>query len=166
MIGYLATRSSVEHLEAVVVWGALFAATLRYATPLVFASIGGLFSERSGVVNIGLEGMMLMGAFFAVWGADVTGQWDVGLAIGMVAGGSDAARARLLCIPCVPTRSSAGTAINFLALGLTTLPVLQDLRDRGHAHRPLRRSLTSGSASSTISRWSGTSCTTSSANST
>ena len=41
-LGYLATRSSLEHLEATVVWGALFAAMLRYATPLAFASLGGL----------------------------------------------------------------------------------------------------------------------------
>ena len=120
IIGYLATRSSVEHLEAVVVWGALFAATLRYATPLVFASIGGLFSERSGVVNIGLEGMMLMGAFFAVWGADVTGQWTLGLAIGMVAGGLTGLLHAFFAVSLRADQIVGGTAINFLALGLTT----------------------------------------------
>jgi ABC-type uncharacterized transport system permease subunit len=120
IVGYLATRSSVENLEAVVVWGALFAATLRYATPLVFASIGGLFSERSGVVNIGLEGMMLMGAFFAVWGADVTGQWTLGLAIGMVAGGLTGLLHAFFAVSLRADQIVGGTAINFLALGLTT----------------------------------------------
>jgi general nucleoside transport system permease protein len=120
LIGYLATRSSPENLDAAVVWGALFAATLRYATPLVFASLGGLFSERSGVVNIGLEGMMLMGAFFAVWGADVTGNWTLGLAIGI---GSGALLGLLHAFFSISLRADqivGGMAINLLSLGLTT----------------------------------------------
>jgi len=120
LIGYLATRSSTENLDTVVVWGALFGATLRYATPLIFASIGGLFSERSGVVNIGLEGMMLMGAFFAVWGADVTGTWILGLAIGIGAGALMGLLHAFFSISLRADQIVGGMAINLLALGLTT----------------------------------------------
>ena len=86
-LGFLATLSSVTKLDTVVVWSALLAATLRYATPLTFAAIGGLFSERSGVVNIGLEGMMLMGAFFEIVAADKLNSWQLGLGVAMLAGG-------------------------------------------------------------------------------
>jgi ABC-type uncharacterized transport system permease subunit len=119
-LGYLATRSSVGHLEATVVWGALFAAMLRYATPLMYAALGALFSERSGVVNIGLEGMMLMGAFFSVWGTDVTGTWTLGLAIGMASGALMGLVHAFFSITLRADQIVGGTAINFIGLGITS----------------------------------------------
>ncbi len=130
-IGVLATRSSIEHLEGAVVWGALLAAMLRYATPLAFASLGGLFSERSGVVNIGLEGMMLTGAFFAIWGADITNSWQLGLAIAIVAGGLMALLHAFFSITLRADQIVGGTAINFIALGLTTYLLIKIYGDEG-----------------------------------
>jgi simple sugar transport system permease protein len=118
-VGYLATLSALGKLESVVVWSALFAAMLRYATPLVFASIGGMFSERSGVVNIGLEGMMLMGAFFSVLTADKLDSWVLGLLAGMLAGGAAALVHAFFAIHLRADQIVTGTAVNFLALGLT-----------------------------------------------
>ena len=130
-IGYLATRSSVGNLETVVVWGALFGAALRFATPLLFASLGGLFSERSGVVNIGLEGMMLTGAFFAIWGADVTGNWITGLAIGIASGGVFGLLHAFFSITLRADQIVGGTAINLIALGLTTYLFIRIYGDTG-----------------------------------
>jgi ABC-type uncharacterized transport system permease subunit len=120
VVGYAATRSSVSTLDAVVVWGALLAAMLRYATPLDFAALGGLFSERSGVVNIGLEGMMLMGAFFGVWGSDLTGSWILAILIGAGAGGAMGLLHAIFSVTLRTDQIVGGTAINFLALGITS----------------------------------------------
>ena len=117
--GAVATFSSLGHLETVFAWSALTAATLRYATPLIFAAIGGLFSERSGVINVGLEGMMLTGAFFGIWGADKAGSWEAGLVIAMLAGGAMALLHAFFAISLRADQVVGGIAINFLALGIT-----------------------------------------------
>jgi general nucleoside transport system permease protein len=118
-LGVLATRSSTDNLDQVVVWSALLSATLVWATPLTFAAIGGMFSERSGVVNIGLEGMMLAGAFFAALGTDKFGHWYMGLLTAAVAGAAFAAIHAVMAIQLRADQIVSGTAINFLALGVT-----------------------------------------------
>ena len=119
----LAMRATSSNLEGVFVWSALIAATLRYATPLTFAAIGGMFSERSGVVNIGLEGMMLMGAYFGAYGADQTGSWVGGLFIGLISGALLALVHAIFTITLRADQIVTGTAVNFLALGVTGYPV-------------------------------------------
>jgi general nucleoside transport system permease protein len=118
-LAYLATLSGADKLESVVIWSALFTAMLRYATPLVFASLGGMFSERAGVVNIGLEGMMLMGAFFSIMAADKLDSWWLGLIAGIVSGGAAALVYAFFAIHLRADQIVGGTAINLLAVGLT-----------------------------------------------
>jgi general nucleoside transport system permease protein len=131
ILAILATRADVAKLEIVVAWSALLAATLRYATPLLFAGLGGLVSERSGVVNIGLEGMMLMGAFFGAWGADITGSWFLGTLIGVLAGMALAAIHAFFSINLRADQIVAGFALNFVALGLTGYLYVDIYGERG-----------------------------------
>ena len=130
-LGVLATRSSVAHLDQVVVWSALTAAMLRYATPLAFAAMGGIFSERSGVVNIGLEGMMLSGAFFGILGADKLGSWPLGLLCAALSGGAFALIHAFFAIHLRADQIVGGTAINFLALGVTGYLFIDIYGDEG-----------------------------------
>jgi simple sugar transport system permease protein len=117
-LGILATRSSTANLNAVFD-ATLIAQMFAAATPLVFGAIAGMFSERSGVVNIGLEGMMLMGAFWGVYGADKGGSWVVGILLGSALGGLLALVYAYFAIHLRADQIVGGTAVNFLALGIT-----------------------------------------------
>jgi general nucleoside transport system permease protein len=119
LAAFLVTRASVPNLQAVITWSTILAAMLVFATPLSYAAIGGLFSERSGVVNIGLEGMMLMGAFFGAYGADKTGSWALGILIGILSGCALGLVHAFFSIHLRANQIVGGTAINFLALGIT-----------------------------------------------
>lgn len=118
-LGYLATLSSVGNLDDVFTWSTLIASALVFTTPLTYAAIGGMVSERSGVVNIGLEGMMLMGCFWGIYGADKTHSWVVGVLIAMASGGLLALIHAFFSIHLRADQIVGGTAINFLALGVT-----------------------------------------------
>ena len=99
--------------------GSVLASTVRYATPLVFAALGGLFSERSGVVNIGLEGLMLISAFTGVVGAYFSGNVLVGVLFALAGGLIFALIHALMSVTFEADQIISGTAINLLALGGT-----------------------------------------------
>jgi simple sugar transport system permease protein len=98
---------------------ALLTATLRMSTPLVFAAMGGLLSERSGVMNIALEGLMLTGAFFAVAGTHWTGSPWLGLVVGVAAASAGGLVHAFWCVTLRGNQIVAGTAINLIAAGIT-----------------------------------------------
>ncbi|HZY64522.1 MAG TPA: ABC transporter permease [Rubrobacteraceae bacterium] len=99
--------------------GPILASTVRNATPLVFAAMGGMFSERSGVVNIALEGLMLISAFAGVAGAFLSGSAWVGLGFALAAGLLFALIHALMCVTFEADQIISGAAINLLALGGT-----------------------------------------------
>src|SRR5688572_7850850 len=96
----------------------IFFSMIRSATPLIFAALGGMFSERAGVINIALEGLMLAGAFVA---AVVTYELNnpyVGFLAGIIAGALTAVIYAVAVIKFEADQVVAGFAINVLMLGL------------------------------------------------
>jgi general nucleoside transport system permease protein len=131
ILAVVSTQSGEANLERVFVWSALIAAMLRFATPLVLAAMGGILCERSGVINIGLEGMMLMGAFFGIFAADLAGSWFVGALAGMAAGGLLAVVHAVFSIALRADQVVSGFAVNFLAFGITGYVFVAHYGDQG-----------------------------------
>jgi simple sugar transport system permease protein len=106
-------------------------ATVRLSTPLLFAATGELVAERTGILNIGLEGMMLMGAFFSFLGAHLTGSVVIGIVVGAGAGAALAAVMAVLAIQARADQIVVGVGLNLLAAGLTTFTFREVFADQG-----------------------------------
>jgi len=126
--------SGLKDILPLLLTAGLWQATLTAAILLLLPALGGVISERSGVVNIAMEGMMLMAAFFAVW-ADL--QWHNALLatlIAMVAGGAMALIHGVISIRFRADQIVSGIAINIFAAGLTVFLVnrIYGIQDVGH----------------------------------
>src|ERR1044072_2012269 len=97
---------------------ALISSTIRLSTPLILAALGGVFSERSGVINIALEGMRLAAAFAAAAVTYASGSLYVGLLAGIAAGTLIGAIHAVACIQYRADQVVTGTAINILMIGM------------------------------------------------
>lgn len=99
---------------------AIFAATLRHSTPLVLGALCGMLCERSGVINIGIEGQMLMSAFVGFSVTSTTSSLYLGVAAGLACGMLMGAALGGLSVSLQGDQIIAGTVLNIAALGLTS----------------------------------------------
>ena len=94
-----------------------FGAALRLAVPILLAGLGGLYAERTGVVNIGLEGMMILGTWFGAWGGVEFGPWW-GVVLGMAGGALGALVHAIASVTFGVNQIVSGVAINIIAAGV------------------------------------------------
>ncbi len=114
--------------------GAIVVLTLIKSTPLIYAALGGVISERSGVVNIGLEGMMIAGAFTAVAVSGATGSPILGTLAGIVAGALLAALLAYGATKLGVDQIVAGTGLNIAALAAAAFGIVLVFHQPGASH--------------------------------
>jgi simple sugar transport system permease protein len=125
------TAQTDANVREVFTWSAVVASGLTFTTPLIFGALGGIISERSGVVNIGLEGMMLMGCYFGIFGADVCNSWPLGVVIGAASGALLGLIHAYFSIHLRANQVVSGTAVNLLAVGVTGYLFIAHYGDNG-----------------------------------
>jgi simple sugar transport system permease protein len=107
-------------------------ASLRIASPLLFGALGGILSERSGVFGVGIEGMLLAGAFGAAIGTFLSAQPAIGILASVICGALVACVIGVVAVRYGADQMVAGLALNILVLGLTSY-LLRSLVGGGHA---------------------------------
>jgi ABC-type uncharacterized transport system permease subunit len=115
----------------------VLASAVVYGTPLLFAALGELLAERSGVLNLGVEGMMLVGAVMGFWGVQRTGSLSVGIAAAAVAGAAMAAIHAFLVVTLRAIQIVSGLALTIFAGGVGLSSYLGN--DLNLADQPARR---------------------------
>jgi simple sugar transport system permease protein len=117
MVGFLAWAGS-DQLPVLVT--GLLLGTISLSVPLVFGALGGVVSERGGVVNVAIEGQLLAGAFVSAMTATLTGSWAVGLISALVAGVLVSFILGAFAIKYLVDQVIVGVVLNVLVIGLTS----------------------------------------------
>jgi general nucleoside transport system permease protein len=110
----------LENLLTMTFFTGLMTAGIRSATPILFTALGEIYAERSGVYNIGLEGIMLCGALAGFMASFYTQSAGIGVMVGAIAGGALSLVHAFACIFLFVDQIVSGLAINIFALGLTS----------------------------------------------
>lgn len=114
----------------------VFQIALTSATPLTLGALSGIFCERSGVINIAIEGMMLFGAFVAIPATALSGSYTVGILAAILTGGLMATLHAVLSIKYKVDQIISGTVINILAVGVTRYLNIRVLQPAGLSSTP------------------------------
>ncbi len=93
--------------------------SLAYGTPLLLGTLGEIYAERSGVLNLGVEGMMIMGAYSAFTTAYITGNPWLGILVAAVVGGAFSLIHAFTCVTLKANQVVSGLSLTMLGLGLS-----------------------------------------------
>ncbi len=118
VVGLVNPESNLGALFDILTSKSTLSSALRLSVPIAFAALGGIFAEKSGVINIGLEGLLIIAAFFGIYATDVTGNVWIGMGAGVLSSTLLAGLFGVVCIEFKADQIIAGLAVWLIALGL------------------------------------------------